>query len=260
MSALQQSDFAAALFDPALPCPSGLCTWNGSDPAARFAVYRNNVVSSLIDALADNFAVVQALVGEQFFRAMAGIFVRARPPQSKLLAFYGEEFPAFIQAFEPARSVPYLADVARLEMARVQAYHARDAAPVDAQRVQAALSQPEQLPQLRMQLQPSVRVIQSSHAVVSIWAAHQAESEIDLSDLNCDLPEQALVARPELDVIVLPMAAGAAHFCAALLEALPLGEAARLTAHCQPAFDLTTTLGELFSHGLVSSIELNSET
>ena len=48
-----QAAFAQALLDPDLPCPSGLCTWNGSDPARRFAVYRNNVVVSLIDALAD---------------------------------------------------------------------------------------------------------------------------------------------------------------------------------------------------------------
>ena len=37
MSALQQSDFTAALFDPALPCPAGLRAWNGSDPAALVA-------------------------------------------------------------------------------------------------------------------------------------------------------------------------------------------------------------------------------
>ena len=71
-----QAAFAAALLYPARPCPPGLHAWNGSDPAARLAVYRNNVVSSLIDALADTFPVVQQLVGEEFFRAMAGVFAR----------------------------------------------------------------------------------------------------------------------------------------------------------------------------------------
>jgi len=37
-------------------------------------------------------------------------------------------FPAFIAAFEPARDVPYLADVARLEDTRTRAYHAAVAA------------------------------------------------------------------------------------------------------------------------------------
>jgi hypothetical protein len=38
-----QGGFANALRDRLAPCPAGLTTWNGSDPAARLAVYRNNV-------------------------------------------------------------------------------------------------------------------------------------------------------------------------------------------------------------------------
>ena len=85
-----QSAFAAALLNPDLPCPGGLTTWNGSDPELRFAVYRNNVTVSLIDALADTFPVVQALVGEEFFRAMARVFAQANPPRSRLMAYYGD--------------------------------------------------------------------------------------------------------------------------------------------------------------------------
>ncbi len=116
-----QTAVAQALLDPALPCPTGLSTWNGSDPQTRFAVYRNNVMMSLIDALADTYPVVQRLVGEDFFRAMARVFAQAKPPRSAVMAYYGRDFAAFIDAFPPAASVPYLADVARLEMARVLA-------------------------------------------------------------------------------------------------------------------------------------------
>ena len=52
---------------------------------------------------------------------MAGAFARQSPPRSRLLAHYGEGFAEFIERFEPARLVPYLADMARLELARVQA-------------------------------------------------------------------------------------------------------------------------------------------
>ena len=96
-----QTAFAAALLDPELPPPDGLVAWNGSDPARRFAVYRNNVVVSLVDALADTFAVTQELVGEAFFRAMARVFALADPPKSRLMAFYGESFPNFIAGFPP---------------------------------------------------------------------------------------------------------------------------------------------------------------
>ena len=45
-----QPDWAAALLDPERPPPPGLRAWNGSDPARRFAVHRNNVVASLVSA------------------------------------------------------------------------------------------------------------------------------------------------------------------------------------------------------------------
>mgnify|MGYP001390820627 CR=1 FL=1 len=48
---MNPSHFAAALLDAERAVPSGLVAWNGSDPARRFAIYRNNVVVSLVDAL-----------------------------------------------------------------------------------------------------------------------------------------------------------------------------------------------------------------
>ena len=69
--------FAEALLSPESDHPPGLRTWNGSDPGPRFAVYRNNLVVSLVDALADTYPVVQEMVGVEFFRAMAREFVRA---------------------------------------------------------------------------------------------------------------------------------------------------------------------------------------
>ena len=96
------ADFGAVLLAPTFQCPPGLTTWNGSDPAKRFGIYRNNVVVGLVDALADTYPVVQALVGEDFFRAMAGVFVRQVPPRTPVLAWYGEGFAGFVEQFPPA--------------------------------------------------------------------------------------------------------------------------------------------------------------
>lgn len=259
MSGPRQADFAAALLDPGLPCPAGLRAWNGSDPSVRFAVYRNNVVSSLIDALADNFPVAQALVGEEFFRAMASVFVRSHAPKSRLLAFYGDALPGFIDVFEPARSVPYLADVLRLELVRLRAYHAMDAQALDPDLVQRALSQAEQLPRLILRLHPSVQVVASRHAVVSIWASHQDGADLDLADVDVAQPQQGLVLRQGLDVIVVPLSSGGASFCLALLDGAPLGEAAATALQAEPGFDLAAMLSDLFGHCAVTSIDLSAE-
>jgi hypothetical protein len=248
-----QGAFAAALLDPDLPCPPGLRAWNGSEPARRFAVHRNNVVASLVDALADTFPVVQRLVGREFFRAMAALFVRRHPPDSPLLHRYGGGLPDFIAAFAAARALPYLADVARLEFARVQACHAADAAPLAPAATTSALSCGERAGELRLRLHPSLRCLASPFAIVSLWAAHQQEDEpgaIDVSQAEC-----AIVVRPAFEVLVLRCDAATAAFLA--VEG-GLGERAAAAA-AVPGFDLGATLGLLIAHGAVTGLVLPEE-
>ena len=260
-----EAGFAASLLAPALPCPPGLRAWNGSDPGQRLAVYRNNVTSSLIDALAAGFPVTQELVGEAFFRAMAAEFVRRQPPRSRVLACYGQRLPDFIADFEPARSVPYLADLARLEFARIQAYHAADgdalspaavvAALGDAlspAAVVAALGDGSEADLLRLVCHPSVAVLASRFAIASIWAVHQGQG--DLAELDPLMPEAALVLRDGLDVLVLSLPPGAERFVAALLQGSTLGQAMSQALAAAAHFDLQALLTLLVRHGALCAL------
>lgn len=238
-----QQDFVDALFDMDNACPSGLTTWNGSDPARRFAVYRNNVMVSLIDALADTFPVTQELVGEDFFRAMARRFALAHPPRSRILAYYGQEFPAFVAAFPPAVAVPYLADVARLEMLRVLAYHAADAEVLGMDEIGVALADEATLPGLRFVLHPSVAVLPSQFAVVALWGAHQGLMEI--AAVEPATPQTALVVRIGLDVNIVGIDAASGYFIEQLRLGAALAPAAAATASANAEFDLAVSLGVL---------------
>lgn len=248
------ANFAAALLDPAADCPPGLVAWNGSDVAQRFGVHRNNVTVSLIDALAETFPVVQQLVGAEFFRAMAGEFVRRSPPGSPVLAWYGDTFADFVADFPPAAGVPYLADVARLEYARVLAFHAADAEPLPLAELAACLADPERLPSLRLQLHPSLAVIASRFAIVSLWAAHQGV--VDIGEVDPAQAECALVLRHDLAVEVSALSAAAARFVAALMAGETLGAAVTQAASPPdagdtPAFDPTPCLGLLISRQML---------
>ncbi|PYC17978.1 DUF2063 domain-containing protein [Pseudomonas jessenii] len=246
-----QRDFAAALLDTRLPCPEGLRSANGADPASRFAVYRNNVQGSLINALSDSYPVVAQLVGDEFFRAMAAVFVQQQPPQSPLMNRYGEAFAAFIQTFEPASSVPYLADVARLEHLRTHAYHAADALPVRAEQITAALADVQTLSELRLDLHPSLHLLDSAYAVVAIWGAHQHDSTLEGIDVN--QRQHALVLRNDLDVEVFALDPGASTFIRNLIDGQPLLAAAENS----PEFDLAQTLGLLIARNAIT--HLNSK-
>ena len=83
---MNQSRFRAALLDPGQPAPPGLTGPGGGPAARRFGIYRNNVTASLTEALRQSFPVVRALVGEDFFTAMAIAHLRAHPGQFQVRA------------------------------------------------------------------------------------------------------------------------------------------------------------------------------
>jgi len=229
-----------------------LTSWNNSDATQRFSVYRNNVIVSLVDALADTFPVTQALVGEPFFRAMAKLFAYAHPPKSPIMACYGNELPDFIEGFPPASSVPYLADVARLEMLRVAAYHAADVASVPAERIAEVLANEFALPSLRLTLHPSVKVLQSRYAVVSLWASHQGM--LELSSVVPDSAETALILRAGLNVEIVEIQATTGRFIQCIQAGDTFGTALEAATVDNPVFDLSPILGLLIQKGMLSAL------
>jgi len=249
MSASLQTSFADALLDADGPIPHGVMAHNAA-PARRFGVYRNNVVTSLVKALGSRFPVVENIVGQDFFAAMARIFVIEAPPRSPLLATYGDGFPAFVAAFEPARELPYLADVARLEAARTRAYHAADAAPVEADRF--ATLDGEIAGDLRIALHPSTEIVRSAFPIVTIWAMNSGEQE--LAPIGNWRGEDALVARPYLDVQVRTLPPGGAAFLLALAAGQSLREAAEAALADDRDFDLAYNLAGLIGSGLARDI------
>src|SRR5271168_1367098 len=122
--------FSSALLRPERETPSLIAGPRGKGAVKRYNVYRNNVTVSLIEALAAIFPAVQRITGVEFFRAMARFHVRANPPRSPLLFEYGRDFPEFIERYECAQDMPWLADTARIERAWLDAYHAADVPPL----------------------------------------------------------------------------------------------------------------------------------
>lgn len=245
-----QADFARALLDPDRAIPEAVTSHTTRHPRKRFAVYRNNVVVGLVNALRAKFPATERIVGPDFFAAMSRVFVAVHPPRSKILHTYGEDFGDFIAAFEPAAELPYLADIARLEAARTRAYHAADAAPLGAEDF-AALD-PPQAATLRLTLHPSLQVVRSRHPVVTIWAMNAGEAE--LAPVNTDAPEDVLILRPHLAVTVQTLPPGGAAFLRALAAGATLSEAAEAALADDSAFDLPANLAGLIGAGGISGL------
>ena len=255
-----QRAFAAGLLDPALPVPPGLVSWNGSDVAPRYAVYRNNVASSLLRALEDTFPACARVLGSAAFRDLARCFLRAAPPRSPWLAEYGASFPDFIAqwlAHAPAAN-PALADLARLEFLRVQAFHAAEAIPLTAAQWAGLLARPAQLPDLRLGLHPSLSMLDSRHPVVSLWAAQQADDGDTPQAFEAATAQSAVILRPDAEVIVLAVTSGFTSLLRQLGSGIALGRAAARARAADAAFDLDASLALVIRHGLVATISADT--
>ncbi len=244
-------DFLPALMDPDRPVPQGLRDGQGRPAGRRFNVYRNNVTVSLIEALTQGFPAVEKLLGPAYFAAIARVFVRDNPPRSRLMMHYGAGFPAFLENAAPLSHLGYLGDVARLELALRQSYHAADAAPLDPALLGAIA--PDDLPGIRFTLAPAVLLIRSRWPIHAIWAFNM----IPGSPTPQAGAQDVLITRPGFDPVAQPLPKGGAAFVAALMQGLPLGAAHDAGLAEDETFDPAAILGLLIAgHALTG---LNSE-
>jgi hypothetical protein len=245
----RQSRFAAALLDSTRSVPPGLVDPDGHPSAKRFAVYRNNIVVGLIDVLQANFPATCRIVGDEFFRVMARGYVVSEPPLSPILLGYGAGFARFIARFEPAVSLPYLADVARIEMAWIEAYHAPEASPLQPEELAAVPS--EFIAETRFSLHPSLRVVRSRFPALTIWRMNINDGAPTPVDTESGV-EDALILRPDAEVAVRSLPGGAAVFIAALAEGGDLMQATKSALATDGHFDLSVNLAALIGAGALT--------
>jgi hypothetical protein len=243
----QQQKFASALMRREEAVPAMVAGPGGDVPTKRFDVYRNNVFASLTRCLASRFPVVARLVGEEFFLAMAGVFVERHAPTSAALFEYGEEFADFLRTFEPVQGLPFLADVARLEWLVAAAYHAADAQVADTT-VLSKLG--DAAPEARLLLHPSVALHLSPYPIFEIWQTNTRDSIVRPIDASSG-GEAVLIVRPRFDVTVIRLETAAYAFVRALASGNDLALAAEIATELDCQFDVGAAIQTLFTCGAI---------
>ncbi len=181
--------------------------------AQRFDVHARNFIGGLTGALEQSFPVIHALTGDAYFAALACDYIRTMPPRSPILAIYGSDFGDYLETLPVAQSLPYLADVARLEYARIHAFHAIDAV------IWNRFTHDDVVDLLSHSLgrHPSLTAIVSNHPINLIWQVHQSAQGKDVTDWS---PQFVLVYRSG-DIVAHDVLDG---FAAACFELILTGE------------------------------------
>jgi Putative DNA-binding domain len=233
------SDFGRGLLDPHLQTPAflrGLAD-------RRYDVYRNNVTVGLVAALGANFPAVRRLLGPAYFDGFARDHARRQPPQSRLMFEYGEAFPDALAAVADLAAFPYLADVARLELAWLKSYHAADAACLTAQ--QLAAIDHGVLADLVLKPHPAAQMFSCRHAAATIMLANRSEDEVPTM----------VFTRQQFDVSVTLFPPAIFMFFEMLFAGKSLGEAADATGAAHGTFDISESLQLVLSTGAFLNLE-----
>lgn len=221
---------------------------DGLEPAARLGIYRHHVVTTLTAALQATYPVVCRLVDERFFAYAAARYIQVEPPSGPCLFEYGAGFAAFLAEFPACRSLPYLADVARLEWAMQRALHAPDAVPLPARAMQRVA--PGLAASLTLTIDPSVTLLSSRYPVDRIWRANRAdEPDPAVVDLAAG-GSQLEIRRCGDDVVLRGVDPPVFAFRHALARGADLAAATAEALAADPAFDLRSALTALFTDRL----------
>ena len=235
-----QLKFVATLLDPAGNYAAAHVIDSAIPAHERIGFYRNNVVSNFRDTLRTVYPVIERLVGAPFFDRAADRYMRVHPSASGDLNRFGEHFADFVETWPPARELPYLADVARLEWLVEESFHAADR---DSLRLSdLAAVPPDRREMLTFDLHPSSRLLASAYPIHRIWQVNQPDAR---RDAPVDLAEGGvflLVRRHGHEVAIETL--DHAGFCMLSLFAAGrnLDEASRYAASVQPGFDLAAFL------------------
>lgn len=233
-----QSEFLQSIFDPGREALEPWITPGALMPKKRVAIYRNNVFSNFRAALEAVYPAILRLVGQEFFHHAAQRYIKRYPSLSGDIHHFGREFAELLADLPGAAELAYLPDVARLEWAYHEVFHAAEHAPLDLARLQAV--DPERYADLVFKLHPALRLLESPYPIRRIWEVNQPEHQ---GDPTVDLGqggEKLLVTRRDFAVEVRVLPAQDFALLRAFADAQPFAAALENAA---ADFDVSAFLG-----------------
>ena len=215
----------------------------------RFGFYRGNVRVNWEKSLATAFPVLKQLVGDAFFAAMAARYGHEIPSYSGDLADFGQKFPDFAASFEPLATLPYVADLSRLEWAVFAASQAADGVPLEP----AALANlnEDSLAALQLKLRPGTALMESNWNIEGIWRAHQCEQLEQGIEIKGE--SRCMVRRPQWRVEVEALSKGDFAFLGCIQNAVLLGDALEAASALDHQFDAQQSLVKWLLAGIFQS-------
>ena len=120
----------------------------------RVDIYANMYFYRLLDVLKEDFPATLATIGDDRFHNLVTSYLIEHPPSHFSVGQAGRYLADFLRDYPLREDFPFIEDLARLERALIESFHAADAAPLGAEQMRAI--PPDQWPAVQLKLHPTI--------------------------------------------------------------------------------------------------------
>jgi len=138
-------------------------------PIERVEVYANGYFYRLLEVLKEDFPATLAVTGADNFHNLVTGYLIDYPPTEPSIYQAGRYFAAYISAHPVRERWPFLGDLARLERATLESFHAADAPALDADALRSLA--PAEWPALVLRAHPATRLVDCAWRVDEVLRA-----------------------------------------------------------------------------------------
>jgi hypothetical protein len=251
-----QQEMQRHLFGAQSPIASAIADAPPLSVAQRLSIYQNAYRVRLIDALAESYPVLHAVLGDDDFAALAEQFIAAIPSVHRSLRWYGAELAEFLAVNLPWSEQPIFAELALLEWTLGEVFDSTDAESVP--RSALAAVEPQAWSGLRFAFHPSLRRLHLQWNTVPVWRAmSRGESPPDPECAENAMPW--LLWRQNLQNYFRSMAGDEAAALEAALAGATFGEMCEALGAWLPAEEVplraASLMGAWADSGIIVSLE-----
>jgi Putative DNA-binding domain len=135
----------------------------------RVEVYANGYFHRLLEVLKEDYPATLAVVGDDGFHNLTTGYLIDYPPNEPSIHFAGTNFAAYLHTHPLRQRWPFLAELACLERATLDSFHAADALALGGEAMRAL--SPAQWPDLTMRLHSAARLVDCGWRVDAVLRA-----------------------------------------------------------------------------------------
>jgi len=141
----------------------------------RLAIYANAYRERLIEALANDYEMLEKLIGEDNFRLMCTSYIDQYPSTYYSLRWFGKDLPEFLEYSPDKGQHDWEAELAQLEWQFIEAFDSENIETVS--EANAAAIPPESWPTLSMVFHPSVKMLNLWWNTLDLWQAAKKDTQ-----------------------------------------------------------------------------------